>query len=174
MSIHKKMLKFHAEFNGVKKTGFNPHFKSQHFTLDEIVHVTTPILNKLGLYVCHGIVVENEKPIMQTTITDSETETWIMSSFPMTLDSNPQKMASQVTYYKRYNLCGLMNIAEQDDDGNAAAEPVELATPDQWKKINKYRKDGKMTQATAEWLDQRISTLSFDRAAELLTKLAKS
>lgn len=171
MSIHEKLLKFHAEFNGVKKTGLNPHFKSKHFTLDEIVHVTTPMLNKLGLYVVHAVQMVGEVPCMVTLIKDSDGEGGIESAFPMAMNPNPQDMGSAVTYYKRYNLCALLNIAEEDDDGQKAADAAKRATDKQWAKINEYREADKIPPRWLSWLDNNSERLTEKKANDLLATL---
>lgn len=116
MSIHAKLVEFHKKFNGAKKSGVNPHFRSEYMTLDDVVHATTPVLTELGLCAFHCI----EGGDLVTAIADEKGDK-IESRIPMTLNGNPQAAGSMVTYYKRYNLCALLNIAEADDDGNAAA-----------------------------------------------------
>ena len=37
--------------------------------------------------------------------------------------TDPQKLGSAITYFRRYTLKSLLAIAEEDDDGNRAAKP---------------------------------------------------
>jgi hypothetical protein len=122
LNIHEQMLKFHKEFHGAEKTGRNPHFKSDHFTLDDIVHATTPVLNKCGLYVIHQVIEGS----LVTSICNADGES-ISSSILMPPTPNPQVHGSNMTYYKRYNSTGLFNIAEADDDGNMGADAADIA-----------------------------------------------
>lgn len=115
-TIHSKLVEFHKRFSGAKKTGKNPHFGSEHFTLDDVVKATTPILTDLGLHVAHYV----EGGELVTAIFDVDGN-HLFSRMALPQSSNPQAIGSAVTYYKRYNLCALLNIAEADDDGNAAA-----------------------------------------------------
>lgn len=141
MSIHKALAEFHKKFTGSKKTGVNPHFGSLHFTLDDIVRATTPILNECGLYVSHQV----ENGCLVTYVRDVEGDS-ISSAIPLVASNNPQVTGQNLTYFKRYNLCGLFNIAEEDDDGNAGAaasqqpavkEAVGKATEKQWNDLKK-------------------------------------
>lgn len=115
MSIHAKMIEFHKKFKGTKKTGLNPHFGQAHFTLEDLVHAITPVMNELGMYILHRV----EDGCLMTAIIDEAGES-LSSSIPMVTNGNPQAAGSAVTYYKRYNICALLNIAESDDDGAAA------------------------------------------------------
>jgi hypothetical protein len=38
--------------------------------------------------------------------------------------TDPQKLGSCITYFRRYTLKSLLAIAEVDDDGNRAAKPT--------------------------------------------------
>ena len=116
MSIHKALIEFHKRFHGATKTGFNPHFKRAHFTLEDVTKATTPILNELGLFVSHR-VCNGE---LVTSVYDSDGAE-LSTAIPIAETTNPQALGSAITYFKRYNLCALLNIAEADDDGEAAA-----------------------------------------------------
>jgi len=129
MSVHSALLAFQKEFQGAKKTAVNPHFKNEYFSLDDIVHATTPLLTKHGLYVSHGIETIDGITALTTllhtegtgTLKSGDADEYVSSSIPLPVSQNPQAMGSAITYYKRYNLCCLLNIAEADDDGNAAS-----------------------------------------------------
>jgi hypothetical protein len=163
MSIHKKLIDFHKEFSGARKTGKNPHFKSEHFTLDDVVHATTPILNKLGLYVTH-YVDDNH---LVTTVADESGDS-VSSRFPMQLSNNPQAMGSLVTYYKRYNLCALLNIAEADDDGNAAAAAAPAMADAKQLATLEMLADG--DEARTDFIKKRGGSLTTEQAADIITR----
>jgi hypothetical protein len=121
-NIHEALLKFHSLFHGAEKTGLNPHFKSKHFSLDDVIKATTPVLQKCGLYIYHQVAGND----LVTTICNAEGEV-IISRVPMPQNANPQVTGSNMTYFKRYNICCLLNVAEADDDGNAGAMAADLA-----------------------------------------------
>ena len=163
MSIHKKLIDFHAAFSGAKKGGRNPHFKSDYFTLDDVVKATTPILNKLGLYVTHYM----DENLMYTAIVDENGEMQI-SRFPLTPSNNPQVMGSQITYAKRYNLTSLLNIAEVDDDGNAAAAAAPAMADAKQLATLEMLADG--DEARTKFIKQRGGSLTSEQAADIINR----
>lgn len=100
-----------------KKDGVNPHFKSAYMTLDGIMEVLQPALEKQNLCVGHRIV----SGVLLTSVADIESGSTLDSEFKLP-DLDPQKVGSAITYGKRYNLGCLFNITvDEDDDGNATA-----------------------------------------------------
>ena len=122
LDIHEALLKFHAEFHGAEKTGENPHFKSKHFSLDDVINATTPVLQNCGLYITHIV----DDGCLKTSVTDGFGQS-VISSIAIPVNANPQVTGANLTYFKRYNICGLLNIAEADDDGNTGAMAADLA-----------------------------------------------
>jgi hypothetical protein len=163
MTIHAKLIEFHKKFNGAKKTGVNPHFKSEHFTLDDVIHATTPIMNELGLCAYHYIDGGEMVSVIATDEGDS-----ITSRIPMALNGNPQAAGSMVTYYKRYNLCALLNIAEADDDGNAAAAAAPKLISD--KTLIELKDLAAGNNERVDFVEKRGSGLSEDQARAIITK----
>ena len=122
LSIHESLLKFHKEFQGAQKSGHNLHFKSKYFTLDDLVEATTPALQKCGLYVIHHV----EDECLWTSIVDAS-GAFVRSCIRLPQTPNPQIMGSNITYFKKYNMTGLLNIPEAsdlDDDGAAGAKAI--------------------------------------------------
>jgi hypothetical protein len=174
LNIHEQMLKFHKEFHGAEKTGENPHFRSSHFTLDDVINASTLVLNKIGLYVIHQV----DSGALVTCVMNADGER-LTSSIPMAPNTNPQVTGSLMTYFKRYNLCNLLNIAEADDDGNAAAdaaayednkserEPQPPVTDKQRELLNKHLDAFKMNPAAvreAKQLEKYLNSDSFTEA----------
>jgi hypothetical protein len=164
-NVTEALLAFSQEFRGAHKTGVNPHFKSQHFTLDELVHTTNPLLHKHGMVTVHSIG-EGE---VKTTLIHPASETHTASSIPLPAITDPQKIGSAITYYKRYNLCALLNIAEYDDDGNAASG----ATDQQLVEIEDYRQSGNVSEAQEIWLTKRGGKLTAQDAEQLLMNIKR-
>jgi len=106
--------------------GVNPHFKSKYATLDTTIKAVRAALSEAGLGLCQAIEVDGERLTEDTTIFDQDGDTLYFSSrYPLPPDckSNPQKMGSAITYFRRYTLLALFNIVgEEDDDANLATE----------------------------------------------------
>lgn len=167
MTIHAKLIEFHKQFNGVAKSGLNPHFKSEYMTLDDVVHATTPILTDLDLYVTHSTRTDDNGTFLVTRLNADDGES-LDSWFPLSLNGNPQATGSQITYGKRYNLCSLLNIAEADDDGEAAAAAApEPATRESLAALQDYAEghDDRMT-----FLSKRGGSLTEDQAQTIIEK----
>jgi len=101
-------------------------------TLDNIVDTLNPELIKNWLLVTHFIQNGN----LVTRIADIETEEELESFFPMNA-TDPQKVGSEITYWKRYNLVALFNIcADEDDDWNKASTSndnhSQVSEPTEW------------------------------------------
>jgi hypothetical protein len=165
LNIHQAMLKFHKEFHGAQKTGVNEFFKkngkgSVHFTLDDIVNATTPVLQKCGLYVIHQV----SGGMLNTSVCNADGEN-ITSAIPMAPNTNPQVTGGLMTYFKRYNLCNLLNIAEADDDGNFAAEAADLAAEIERQKEKEIKPKPPVTDKQRELLNKHLDAFKMNPAA---------
>ena len=68
--------------------------------------------------------------LVYSLITDTEDGSLVGESYlalpPIT---DPQKLGSCITYFRRYTLKSLLSISEQDDDGNLASKPPKKQKP---------------------------------------------
>ena len=112
--------------------GVNPHFKSKYATLDATIKAVRAALSEAGLGLCQSIEVDGDRLTVDTTIFDQDGDALYFSSrYPLPPDckSNPQKMGSAITYFRRYTLLALFNIVgEEDDDANLATEKPKAKT----------------------------------------------
>ena len=116
MKLYIKLFAIQGKVS-VTKDGLNPHFRSKYMTLDNIVETLTPELNANKLLVTHFI----ENWTLVTRIVDIETAEVLDSHFPMNA-TDPQKVGSEISYWKRYNLVAMFNIcADEDDDANSCS-----------------------------------------------------
>lgn len=119
MKLYTKLFAIQGKVS-VTKDGINPHFRSKYMTLDNIVETLQPMLNDNKLLVTHFI----ENGTLVTRVVDIETAETLDSHFPMNA-TDPQKVGSEITYGKRYNLVALFNIcADEDDDANSCSKNV--------------------------------------------------
>jgi len=117
MSIYQKLSAVQNELR-LERTGFNPHFRSDYFTLGDILNKLRPLLSKNKLCLFQGIEGSN----VTTTVVDMEKEdAKISSSITIPSGLDMQKQGSAISYAKRYLLTGLFLVEERtDDDGEAA------------------------------------------------------
>lgn len=116
------LVAFQAEPPKVEKDSYNPAFKSNFTSLEELTNKALPALNKHGLaYTVTSEVTERGMAVVGTLLHTSGER--LSASFPVP-DTNPQKIGSAFTYARRYLLAALTGIVvDADDDGNAASNP---------------------------------------------------
>ena len=116
-NIYEKLLLFQGRGITFEKSANNPFFKSKYTPLDDLNVKIKPILTELWLFIYH--TVDDCK--VTTTIVNCHNTKELLSSI-MIIPSwvtDPQKIGSAITYYKRYNTVALLNLdSETDWDGN--------------------------------------------------------
>ena len=98
--------------------------------------------------------------------------------------TNPQVTGSNLTYFKRYNLCGLFNIAEEDDDGDSgrmASQQVAThampapASAEDMAALTEYHDAELMNEAQAKWFTAgHITEAQAQKALTALREKVKS
>ena len=117
----KRILKVQEQIGVLGKDSKNPFFKSAYLDLNKLLINVTPLLHKEGLILSQPI----RDGSVYSQIIDSKDGTILLSSdikIPENL-TDPQKLGSCITYFRRYTLKSLLAIAEGDDDANLAAKP---------------------------------------------------
>jgi hypothetical protein len=120
-----------GEIPVITKDAQNPFFNSKYLTLDAIINTVRPILAKNRLAMIQNIWAVGDGMACRTTIvhTSGQQLQSDVLIFPC-LQKDPQKIASLITYLKRYQLGAFLGIAtDQDDDGNAASKPAPTNKP---------------------------------------------
>ena len=116
----KKLLKVQKKIGTLSKNAKNPFFKSQYLDLNTLLNEVKPLLEEEGIILVQPVRGNS----VNTILIDSDTGEVINESY-MFLPENltdPQKIGSAVTYFRRYTLKSLLAIAEEDDDGNKASK----------------------------------------------------
>jgi len=116
----KRILDVQKEIGTLSKNAKNPFFKSAYLDLNDLLTHITPLLNSKGLLLFQPI----EGGFVWSKIIDSENGNVICSScieIPPSL-TDPQKIGSCISYFRRYTLKSLLAISETDDDGNIASK----------------------------------------------------
>ena len=119
-NIYQKIIKVQEEVGTISKDSENPFFKSKFFDINKLVEVVKPVLSKNGLVLLQPIKDGKQYSI----IVDSETTASVESELLLPNISDPQKLGSAVTYYRRYTLQSLLGLQAEDDDANASTKEV--------------------------------------------------
>lgn len=114
----KKLSKVKSEIGKISKDKTNPFFKSKFFDINTLLEHTEPLLEKYGLLLLQPI--RDGKVI--SFIYDVETGDSEWSGISLPDISDPQKLGSAITYYRRYTLQSLLGLQAEDDDGNKASK----------------------------------------------------
>jgi len=118
MEIYKKLLQVQKEVGAISKDSKNPFFKSKYFDINSLIQHVEPILTKHGLLLLQPI----KEGKQGSCIVDVESGSEVTSFLKLPELSDPQKLGSAVTYYRRYTLCSLLALQAEDDDANAASK----------------------------------------------------
>ena len=122
MNIYTKLSEVKKEIGAISKDETNPFFKSKYFDINGLLRHTEPLLQKNGLLLLQPIV----DGLVYSQIIDIETGDKVESGMLMSTLSDPQKMGSMITYYRRYTLQSLLGLQAEDDDANAASKASKL------------------------------------------------
>jgi hypothetical protein len=112
-----------AELENAHKNSTNPHFRSKYADLPEVIDTVKPVLAKYGIAVVQMPGFEDGVVTLETLLIHESGE-WLsgVSGAPAQ-KQDPQGVGSAITYLRRYALAAACNIAQEDDDGNAASKP---------------------------------------------------
>jgi ERF superfamily len=97
------------------QVGQNREYK--YADLAGILDATMPALLAQGLIVLQAVDAESSTLITRLAHVSGE---WAEAAYPLKLDLPPQQFGSSLTYGRRYSLQSLLNLASEDDDGQAA------------------------------------------------------
>jgi len=131
MNIYTKLSKVKSEIGAISKDSTNPFFKSKYFDINGLLKHVEPLLDKNGLLLLQPII----KGEVFSEIIDIESGDSVTSSIQLPEISDPQKLGSAVTYYRRYTLQSLLGLQAEDDDANAASKATKPKADKKW--VNK-------------------------------------
>jgi hypothetical protein len=118
------LSKAQAVLEAAKKDANNPFFKSKYADLSSVWAAVRGPLTANELSILQEPSTSDGRVTVTTTLMHSSGE-YVRSSLSMPVkDQTAQGYGSAVTYARRYALQSVMGIAPEDDDGNAASQPV--------------------------------------------------
>lgn len=126
-ALAEALAKAQGEMKNAVKGCDNPFFKSKYADLAECLNVAREPLSKNGLSIFQaneGIVESNKLAVTTLIMHSSGQFIKVTSSYPIQ-KNDAQGFGSTLTYARRYSLAAALGLAQEDDDGNSACEPVE-------------------------------------------------
>ena len=116
----KAMAKAQGQIDNAKKASANPFFKSKYADLAACIDVCKDALSANGIAIVQSAYFSGGA-VGVTTQLIHESGEWIRSSLNLLPSKHdPQAVGSAITYARRYSLCAMVGIAQEDDDGNTA------------------------------------------------------
>ena len=143
-NIYSKLATAKMNIGKVVKNSKNPHFKNTYADINALLDTVEPELMEVGLLLLQPI--EDGKVVSK--IIDVETGESISSSLELPLITDPQKVISATTYYRRATIQSLLSLQAVDDDGNTASGYTKSKQPisdEKFKRALKAINDGSYT-----------------------------
>ena len=111
-NIFTKLQNLQKEIGSVSKDATNPFYKSKYFDINSLIKQLQPLLEKNNLVLLQPIEsdYETNTEYVVTKIICPDTEKSIESRKKLSTQSDPQKLGSEITYYRRYTLQSLLAL----------------------------------------------------------------
>ena len=116
-SLNEKLFALQNEIGAISKDAKNPFYKSKYFDVNSLIKQLQPLLQKHRLLLLQPI----EETLVYSKMICIDSNEFAVSCMKLPEISDPQKMGSAVTYYRRYTLGSLLGLQSVDDDANLAS-----------------------------------------------------
>jgi len=125
--LHKALVAVCGKVENVKRDtqGQVGNSKYKYATIDAVLDVVQPLFREHGLALVQ--YVRGDSLISELHHEDGEV--WSMGEYNLGTFIDSQKRGSAITYGRRYQLCSIFGIAQEDDDGAADARSKPAANP---------------------------------------------
>ncbi len=139
-NLYTALLAAQKAMGPVKKDASNPAFRSKYATLQSVIETIEEPLHANGLVLVQRLQYDRigrdggageGTPILITELIHAASGEKLDSHVPVVCKDplDPQKVGGALTYFRRYSLLALLNLAPEDDDGNVAAQPRPAQRP---------------------------------------------
>ena len=119
------LVKAQSLIGDAKKNAQNPHLKNRYANLGSVWDAIAPALEASKLAVIQLPTPSDDGKLHLTTMLIHESGEYIGDTLVMPLPKqDPQGYGSALTYGRRYGLCSLLGVVQDDDDGNQATASV--------------------------------------------------
>ena len=149
-SINTKLFNLQQEIGTVSKDASNPFYKSKYFDINSLIKQLQPLLKKHRLLLLQPI----EEDMVYSKLICVDGTGGVISALKLPQLTDPQKLGSCITYYRRYTLASLLGLQSIDDDANlGSGKIVEVELPwlnentPQFKAVKKALSEGTATIA---------------------------
>ena len=122
-----------GEIENASKNAANPHFRSKYADLAEVLNTVRPVFAKHGLSLIQSPGYDGSVAHVTTVLAHKSGGYLTSTASCVPAKADAQGIGSATTYLRRYSAAAVAGIAQEDDDGNAAAhnKPHAVITPQQ-------------------------------------------
>ncbi len=113
-----KLFEIQKKIGVIKKDKENDYYKSLYFDINSLLSVLKPLCDEQNVMINQPTDTVDGHAVLKTIITDVETGKVLSESSLPLPDTDPQKLGSAITYYRRYMLQALFALEAEDDDAN--------------------------------------------------------
>lgn len=110
-----------GEIENASKNAKNPHFKSSYADLAEVLNTIRPVFSKHGLSLIQSTGYDGSLVHVSSILAHAEGGYLTTTASCQPAKSDAQGIGSATTYLRRYSAAAVAGIAQEDDDGQAAA-----------------------------------------------------
>lgn len=110
-----------GEVENASKSSSNPHFRSKYADLAEVLNTVRPVFAKNGLSIAQSTAFDGSLVSVSTLIAHKSGGLIVSEASCVPGKTDAQGIGAATTYLRRYSLAAMAGIAQEDDDGNAAA-----------------------------------------------------
>jgi hypothetical protein len=110
-----------GEIENADKNAANPHFKSKYADLAEVLNTIRPVFAKHGLSLTQSTEFDGAKVSVVTLLAHKGGGYITATASCVPAKTDAQGVGSATTYLRRYSAAAVAGIAQEDDDGQAAA-----------------------------------------------------
>lgn len=115
------LAKAQTEIENASKKSSNPHFRSKYADLAEVLNTVRPVLAKHGISILQSTEFDGARVSVTTMLAHGGGGSVSSTASCVPAKTDAQGVGSATTYLRRYSLAAMCGIAQEDDDGNAAA-----------------------------------------------------
>lgn len=119
------MVKVQKLVVNAKKSSVNPHLKSTYANLGDVLDAIDGALETCELAVIQTPTESDDGKLHLETMILHSSGQWLTETMAMPLPKqDPQGYGAALTYARRYHLCAMLKITQEDDDGQGAKASV--------------------------------------------------
>ena len=160
INIYQKLNNFNTMVGAIRKDKTNPYHKSKYADINDVLEAIREPLSTNGLVALQTTIRKDDIFYLNTKIINIDNpEEFVEIDIPLLYQGDMQKLGSAITYARRYGLVTLLNLEQEDDDGNKA-EGLDKENANKQNNKQQHPKPNNNNQNTAEILKNKKKELS--------------